>query len=274
MEEGVLGARLALPLLYVVDDEHVDGLVEEDEVVDGLAHHGIGVLYLKESCAHIEHALLGVFVAHVYADGIDEVSLSTARGTVDKHGVELAVVGVLGYRLSYRPWQLVAGSLDVVVERLPRVEPWVESLRPLRFAALRLHHALALGLSGWGSLHLRLHHRRFAYLIVLRFCYKVLQLCMLTKDLAQHMAEKFYIIAFEIFTDIATCHLDSNRPLCLLVMEEDQRFEPRSILLGGYTVAYQRKNLFPTGVRSHFHLRNNLVVSLSLAIIFYSSSRY
>ena len=101
VEEGVLGARLALPLLYVVDDEHVDGLVEEDEVVDGLAHHGIGVLYLKESCAHVEHALLGVFVAHVYADGIDEVGFSTARGTVDKHGVELAVVGVLGYRLSY-----------------------------------------------------------------------------------------------------------------------------------------------------------------------------
>lgn len=47
VEEGGLCALLVLPLLYIVNNQHVDGLVEVDKVVYLVLYLGRGVLHLK-----------------------------------------------------------------------------------------------------------------------------------------------------------------------------------------------------------------------------------
>ena len=116
VEERVERLRLPLPLLYVVDEEHVYRLVEVDEVVGGVVEHGVGVLRLEEACADVEHPLLGVQLQGLQSDGVEQVGLSAARGAEDEHGVELEAVGVLGYAAAYVVAEFVALSLQVVVE--------------------------------------------------------------------------------------------------------------------------------------------------------------
>ena len=50
MEEGIDRALGSGPLLHIVDDEHVDGLVEVDKIVDGVLTAGVRELHLEEAC--------------------------------------------------------------------------------------------------------------------------------------------------------------------------------------------------------------------------------
>ena len=53
VEERLLGLCCAHPFLYVIYDEHVDGLVESDEVVYRVLQHRVGVLHLEETRANV-----------------------------------------------------------------------------------------------------------------------------------------------------------------------------------------------------------------------------
>ena len=86
------------PSLHIVDDEQVDGLITLDEVVGHVLEHGIDKLLLEEVCTDIQHSFLGVELLGLYADGIDEMGFPATRRSVDEQGVELIVVGMLGYR--------------------------------------------------------------------------------------------------------------------------------------------------------------------------------
>ena len=88
MEEGVEGAGGCGPLLDIIHDEHIDALIEIDEVVDSFLQLGVGELHLEETGADIEHSLLGIEFLASHADGIDEVGFAASRGTVHIEGVE------------------------------------------------------------------------------------------------------------------------------------------------------------------------------------------
>ena len=77
MEESILSPWGSHPLLYIIDNEHVDGLVEVDEIIEGVESHGIGVLHLEKPSTDIQHSLLGIEFLYPYTNGIDEMSLST-----------------------------------------------------------------------------------------------------------------------------------------------------------------------------------------------------
>ena len=49
MEERVEGSRRGSPLLNIIDYQHVDGLVEVDEVVGRVATYGVGELHLEQA---------------------------------------------------------------------------------------------------------------------------------------------------------------------------------------------------------------------------------
>ena len=53
MEERILCLHRCHPLLHIIDDEHVNGLVEVYEVVNLIAQLGVGILYLEESGADV-----------------------------------------------------------------------------------------------------------------------------------------------------------------------------------------------------------------------------
>ena len=53
VEEGVESACGGSPLLNIIHDEHVDALIEVDEVVDSLLQQRVGELHLEEARTHI-----------------------------------------------------------------------------------------------------------------------------------------------------------------------------------------------------------------------------
>ncbi len=97
VEERVLRRDevLAGKLLDVVDDEHVDALVEVDEVVQSVLTHGIGVLHLELIGGDVEHALGGVVLEDLEADGLCKVRLADTTGSEDEEGVECRIAGTV-----------------------------------------------------------------------------------------------------------------------------------------------------------------------------------
>ena len=77
MEEGSYCPLCRCPLLHVIDNQYINGLVEVDEVVDGVASAGVGELHLEQAGRDIKHTLLWVHLLAPYANSIDEVRLTT-----------------------------------------------------------------------------------------------------------------------------------------------------------------------------------------------------
>ena len=65
------------PLLYIVDDEHVNGLVEIDKVIDCILAAGICKLHLEQACRYIEHTLARIHFLTTHANGINQMRLAT-----------------------------------------------------------------------------------------------------------------------------------------------------------------------------------------------------
>ena len=128
MEERVERLGGVHPLLDVIDNQHVDGLVEVDEVVGGVMTHRVGELHLEQTGRHIEHPLLGIGLLAAHTDGVDQVGLATTRGTIDKEGIERALARMLGDGEADGTWQLVGIALDEVLEGLLRVELGIQLL--------------------------------------------------------------------------------------------------------------------------------------------------
>ena len=78
VEECVLCLRRVDPFLDVINDEHVDRLVERNEIIEMILNDSIGELHLEKTGADIQHALLGIEMLGVNTDGIDQMGLSTA----------------------------------------------------------------------------------------------------------------------------------------------------------------------------------------------------
>lgn len=78
VEKSILRLRRVDPFLDVVDNEHVDRLIERNEIIEMVLDDGIGELHLEEAGADIQHTLLRIEVLGMYADGIDQMGLSTA----------------------------------------------------------------------------------------------------------------------------------------------------------------------------------------------------
>ena len=131
--------------MNIIHDEHVDGLIKPNEVVDDVFEVGIDKLRLAKACADIKHALFGIKLLTMQPNGVDEVRLSASRRTINKHGVELRRGRMLGNRKSHAARQLVARALNIVLEREMRVELRIKfnRCRPifrLLAAALRSIH--------------------------------------------------------------------------------------------------------------------------------------
>lgn len=128
MEEGVECPRRSSPLLYVIDDEHVDGLVEIDEIVGRVATHGISVLHLEEACRYIEYALLWIGLLALYADSIDKVGLAASRRSIYKERIEGRLAWMVSDRDTHGTGQFIAVALNEVLESLLGIELRVKVL--------------------------------------------------------------------------------------------------------------------------------------------------
>ena len=76
VEERVLRTRLARQLLNVVDDQHVDHLVEVDEIGDFAVLVGRLELRLKLVHRDVQHLQFGMALPHLVADGLHDVGFA------------------------------------------------------------------------------------------------------------------------------------------------------------------------------------------------------
>ena len=128
MEERIKGLRRRSPLLNIIHNEQVDGLVEIDEVVHRVLPHSIRILHLKQASGHIEHAVLGIHLLTTHANGIDEMGLTTTRRAEDEEGIESGLARMLGYGEADCTRQLVTVSFHEVMESLLRIKLWIKIL--------------------------------------------------------------------------------------------------------------------------------------------------
>lgn len=122
VEECVLGFRFADELLYVVDDEHVDALVEVDEVVGLLGLDGIGVLQQEDVGGDVDDAFFGVALFDGYAYRVGEMGFAYGRRAEDEEGVEDRFAGMGGDVEPGAAGELVALAFYEVVEGVFWVE--------------------------------------------------------------------------------------------------------------------------------------------------------
>ena len=229
VEERLLRLVEAYPLLNVIDDEHVDGLVEMDEVVERVLAHGVGVLHLEEACADVEHALLRIELCDTVADGVHEMRLAAARRAIDEHRVELRVLRMLGDAHAYATRQFVAVALDEVRERLSRIELRVKFLRLCGVEHRRRLVGAAFGLLAGVFRGVALQHLRDAVLAVGH--HAIGQLHTFAKASAEYFSKQVHIVLLEVLIHKWAGYLNQHRLRLLVERFEGDGLEPCIILL-------------------------------------------
>ena len=128
VEEGILRARLASKELDVIKQEHVDTLIEINEVVDFLLLYGSRVLALEHARRYIQHPHARVILLELDTYSLQQVSLANAGLSKDEQGVVGLHLGVLGNRLTDAHGKPVAHAAAIVLEGVSRVELGVNVL--------------------------------------------------------------------------------------------------------------------------------------------------
>ena len=126
VEERVLRLRYPRKFLYVVNDEHVNGLVEVDEVIDRIVAHRVGILHLKQMGGHVEHPLIRIQFFDFGADGVHQMRLAHARCPINEQRVEDGLGRIESYGFGHAAREFVAFSLyesfEVVVTFQVRIQ--------------------------------------------------------------------------------------------------------------------------------------------------------
>ena len=117
LEESLLGFGLVAGYeLDVVDDEHVNSLVEPVEVVEVVALHGLHILLVEGVGADVDDDFVGEVDFGLDADGVDQVGFAEAHFGVDEQRVERGLSGRLGDGHAGGHGETVAVAHHVVVE--------------------------------------------------------------------------------------------------------------------------------------------------------------
>ena len=226
MEECFLCLLCRYPLLYVVHYQHVDGLIEVDEVVHGVVSHGIGVLHLEESGTDIQHSLLRIELLGAHSDGVDEVRFAASRRSVDEHRVELCGIRMLGDRLSHGSRQLVARSFDIVAEGEVGVELrcyllWLGSVERCRRLVVACLLRLLVVDSGW-----RVGSEYLCKIVRLVGNDAIRKLDIFAESACKHLSQQINEVLFQVFVNEWTRNLHQQSVRLLLVSLEHYWLEP------------------------------------------------
>ena len=126
IEESVLGP-LTLQVLDVVHDQHVDSLVESDEIHDAVSLVGVHILGLELVPAYIEHLKVLETLFDVNADGLRNVRLAQSRATEEKERIERGFSGSLRNAFRGAHTQFVALPFHQIAETVNRIQPGIDS---------------------------------------------------------------------------------------------------------------------------------------------------
>jgi len=252
VEESGDGSLGGSPFLHIVDDEHVNGLVETDEIVDSILSAGISELHLEEACRYIKHATLGEQPFAFYADSIDEMGLAEAGRSKHKKRIERRLPWMLSDSNTHRAWKLVGITLDEVLERLLRIKLGVELLRHCCIENGRRLISARSGLravDAGGAVALYLHH-----LAILAIDHEAIgQLDVIVETGVESPSQQTHVVLLQVLVDVLTWNLNEHCLLLLIVAFEDNGLEPRFVYLLCYVLPDLAETVVPEGFMTLLH---------------------
>lgn len=240
MEECALGARLADKILDVVENEHVDALVEVDEVVDTSAAQSRGILALEKARRHIQHPLLRVELLDAYADGLYQMGLADAGRAEYEERVESLAFGIRRDGLADRTRHAVAHSDAIVLESVARIELGVYLYR-LRLGSERIGR----GSRSRGDSRRRIGtlHRHGGRRVVGNLIEMVKELHRGPVDLAECLENELEVALFKLLNEELRRHPDVE--VSVDKADRSDRFEPSLELLFGKIILENCKTILP-----------------------------
>ena len=122
-EEGIHGALLAAQLLHIVNQQHINALIEVDEVGHFALLSRHLILILEISHAHKQHPRFRMPHFYGYGNGLDEVSLANTHRSVEEERIEVVALGLVGNGAGYGVGQPVALANTVIGKRIGRIQP-------------------------------------------------------------------------------------------------------------------------------------------------------
>ena len=129
MEERVECLGRIHPLLDIIYDQHIDALVEVDEVVGRVMTHRVGKLHLEQAGRDVKDAFLGIGLLAAHTDSIHKMGLATARGAIDKERIKGGLSRMFSNGEADGTRQFVGITLDEVLEGLLRIKLGIQLLR-------------------------------------------------------------------------------------------------------------------------------------------------
>ena len=252
MEEGSNRLLGSSPLLNIIDNQHINRLIEVDEVVDGILATGIGKLYLEQASRYIEYALARIHLLTTNTNSIDQVGLTTSRRTINKEWIEGRLARMLSNRETYRARQLVRVALDIALESLMRIQLWIQILG---YSTIKRRRSLVGGGNTASGINLNRLTTLFvdSNLILLVNNDTIVKLYVSTKATLEYLIHQSHIVLLQILIHIPTRHLYEESSAVFVIMLENNGREPCLILLLCDDVLNQVKAVVPKRLWIIYH---------------------
>ena len=238
VEECHLGLLLVDEILYIVDNEDIDALVEVDEFVDLAVAACYRELALKQAGVDIQHAGLRITLLDADAYSMYKVGLAHARGTEHEQRVESRACGIVGDSLAYRASKAVAYTAAVVLKRIVRVELRVEHDVDRSLERIGLYRLVLDGLAAVVAAHIDTCSRLILHLLIL-----VIKIDTFSIYALQYRAYYTYVFLLEILYKVRARYRQGE--ITVDIADSRYRLEPGSVLVGRQDVLEYRKAIVP-----------------------------
>ena len=251
VEESILSLHSCCPLLNIIDDKHVDGLVETDEIVKRIRQYSISILNLEKTCADVKNTLLRIKFLATSTNGINQVSFTTTWWAIDKHWVELCCIWMFSNTLTYTTRKLIAVAFNIVAESKTRIKLRIEFLRLCSIKSRNL-----IDMSSWlrfDSIILRLSFNNLCKLIFLICNNLIVKLDTFAECMTKYLRKQVNKVLLQILIHKRWRYLNKQSLLVLIELFKDKALEPCFVLLWGNVLGYERKSTVPTRIRTFFH---------------------
>ena len=232
--ECVLRSNFSGKLLYVVEYEQIDALIEVDEVVGLVVAHSCCILALKHARGDVKHTQRRVDFLCLQPNCLHQVGLAHSGGPKQEHRVERLALRIGGYCHAYAHRQLVAHASAIILKCIIGIELWVDvgntilNKRIFRRVIRLLEHNRRTVI-----------FRFFAARQVVTIIYVYVTL----KNSLQCFLEQIAELLFDLFNEIQRRHLKIQA--IALEVECHNRLEPSFKLLGRQIVFYHFKTTIP-----------------------------
>ena len=97
VKEDILRFLLAAEELNVIDDEHINHLIEMTEVIHRIVSDGIDELVCEFLRAHVQYREFRLTRFDLKPNGVRKVGFSQSRPAINQQGIEGSSTGFVGY---------------------------------------------------------------------------------------------------------------------------------------------------------------------------------